>query len=252
MEALIRRELPMRPPQGDGMRAPRVLYVSGSIGLGHVSKDLAIARELRQARPDIEIVWLAGHPASQVLRDAGERVAPECGRWVGASAIAERCTRGGQLNLVRYVYRSLPSWARNTRLFRAAVHAYDIDIAVGNEAWEVDIPLVLGVLRLSVPFVMIFDFLGCDAMTPSLWDNVGAYALNVLWASTPASTATAFAMVAGIRRCSSESRTTSRTRLSAGLYPTGASTRGPTTSSSATPSVSGLETSPTAPPGVMP
>jgi UDP-N-acetylglucosamine:LPS N-acetylglucosamine transferase len=164
------------------MRGPRILYVSGSIGLGHVSKDLAIARELRRARPDIEIVWLAGHPASQVLHDAGERVAPECARWVGASAIAERCTRGGQLNLVRYVYRSLPSWARNTRLFRAAVHAHDIDIAVGNEAWEVDIPLVLGVLRLPVPFVMIFDFVGCDAMAPNLLDSIGAYGLNALWA----------------------------------------------------------------------
>ena len=46
---------------------------------GHVSKDLAIARELRRARTDIEIIWLAGHPASKVLLDAGERVAPECG-----------------------------------------------------------------------------------------------------------------------------------------------------------------------------
>ena len=164
------------------MGGPRVLYVSGSIGLGHVSKDLAIARELRRARPDIEIIWLAGHPASKVLHDAGEHVAPESGRWVGASAIAERCTHGGQLNLVRYVYRSLPSWARNTCLFRAAVHAYDIDIAVGNEAWEVDVPLVAGLLRLPVPFVMIFDFVGCDAMAPNLLDGVGAYALNALWA----------------------------------------------------------------------
>jgi predicted glycosyltransferase len=164
------------------MRGPRVLYVSGSIGLGHVSKDLAIARELRQARPDIEIIWLAGHPASKVLHDAGERVAPESGRWIGASSIAERCTHGGQLNLVRYVYRSLPSWARNTRLFREAVRAYGVDIAVGNEAWEVDIPLVAGVLPLPIPFVMIFDFVGCDAMAPNLVDRVGAYALNTLWA----------------------------------------------------------------------
>lgn len=164
------------------MRGPRVLYVSGSIGLGHVSKDLAIARELRRARTDIEIIWLAGHPASRVLHDAGERVAPESGRWVGASAIAERCTHGGQLNLVRYVYRSLPSWARNTRLFRRAVRTYGVDIAVGNEAWEVDIPLVAGVLPLPVPFVMIFDFVGCDAMAPDLLDRVGAYALNALWA----------------------------------------------------------------------
>lgn len=164
------------------MREPRVLYVSGSIGLGHVSKDLAIARELRHARPGIEIVWLAGHPAGRVLRDAGELLAPEAQRWIGASAIAERCTHDGRLNLVRYVYRSLPSWARNTGVFLSAVRAHRVDIAIGNEAWEVDIPLVLGVLRLPVPFVMIFDFVGCDVMAPSVLDSLGAYGLNALWA----------------------------------------------------------------------
>ena len=54
------------------MGNPRALYISGSIGLGHVSKDLSVARELKRARPEIEILWLAGHPASEVLRDAGE------------------------------------------------------------------------------------------------------------------------------------------------------------------------------------
>lgn len=164
-----------------GARPPRVLYVSGSIGMGHVSKDLAIAREVRRVRPDVEIVWLAGHPASQVLRGAGERLAPQAEGWIGASAIAERCTRGGQLNLVRYVYRSLPSWAVNTRLIMGAVDSCAIDVVVGNEAWEVDIPLVMHVLPLRTPFVMIFDFVGCDAMTDSLVDRVGAYGLNALW-----------------------------------------------------------------------
>ncbi len=121
------------------MRRPRALYISGSIGLGHVSKDLAIARELRGARPDIEILWLAGHPASEVLRYAGENVVPESERWVGASEIAERCIRNGQLNLVRYVYRSLPSWVLNARLFSGVVQSYHVDIAIGNEAYEVDI-----------------------------------------------------------------------------------------------------------------
>ncbi len=164
------------------MGGPRALYVSGSIGLGHVSKDLAIAGELRRARPDIEIVWLAGHPASDVLRDAGENVAPEAERWIGASEIAERCTHKGQLNLVRYVYRSLPSWAVNARLFRRIVKSQDIDIAIGNEAYEVDIPLVLGLLHLPVPFVMIFDFVGTDPMTRSILDRIGAYGLNAMWA----------------------------------------------------------------------
>ena len=163
------------------MGGARVLYVSGSIGLGHVSKDLAIAHELRRARPDVEILWLAGHPASQILRDAGEHVLPEAQRWIGASAIAERCTRGGQLNLVRYVYRSLPSWTVNTRLFRAAIESHDVDVAVGNEAWEVDIPLVTRTLRPRVPFVMIFDFVGVVATAPDIFDRLGAWGLNALW-----------------------------------------------------------------------
>jgi predicted glycosyltransferase len=164
------------------MSPPRVLYISGSIGLGHVSKDLAIAGELRRARPGTEILWLAGHPASQVLRDAGEHVLPEADRWIGASEIAERATRNGELNLVRYVYHSLPSWGRNTRLVASALASCRADIAVGNEAWEVDVPLVAHVLRLPVPFVMIFDFVGVVPTTPSLLDRIGAWGLNALWA----------------------------------------------------------------------
>ncbi len=164
------------------MSRPRALYISGSIGLGHVSKDLAITRELRRARPDIEILWLAGHPASEILRVAGENVIPESERWIGASEIAERCTHHGRLNLVRYVYRSLPSWLSNARLFSAVVKTYDIDVAIGNEAYEVDIPLVLRILQMRVPFVMIFDFVGTEATTSNPFDHLGAYILNAMWA----------------------------------------------------------------------
>jgi hypothetical protein len=164
------------------MGNPRALYISGSIGLGHVSKDLAVARELKRARPGLEILWLAGHPASEVLRDAGENVVPESERWIGASGIAERSTRNGQLNLVRYVYRSLPSWVANARLFSRVLKEYEISLAIGNEAYEVDIPLVLRILRLRVPFVMIFDFVGSDATTRNPFDRLGAYILNAMWA----------------------------------------------------------------------
>jgi hypothetical protein len=158
-----------------------VLYASSSIGLGHVSKDLAIAAELRRLDPDIDILWLAGPPASDALRDAGEIVLPEASGWRGASRIAEKCLRDGRLDLVWYVYRSLPAWAMNARLFRRVLQRRDIDIAIGNEAYEVDIPLVAHVLRLRVPFVMIFDFVGTDAMTGRVLDRTGAWLLNALW-----------------------------------------------------------------------
>lgn len=163
------------------MDGPTALYVSGSIGLGHVSKDLAVASELRRLRPDLKILWVAGHPASDALRDAGENVLPEAERWLGASRIAEQCVRDGRLDLVRYVYRSMPAWAMNAHLFRDIIRSRDIDIAIGNEAYEVDIPLVLRLLRPRVPFVMIFDFVGTDAMTTRAVDRLGAWVLNALW-----------------------------------------------------------------------
>lgn len=163
------------------MDGTRALYVSGSIGLGHVSKDLAIARELRRLDLDLEILWVAGHPASDALREAGEDVFPEAERWWGASRIAERCVRDGRLDLVRYVYRSLPAWAMNACLFRRIIRSHDIDIAIGDEAYEVDIPLVMHALRLPVPFVMILDFVGTDPMTTKAVDRAGAWLLNALW-----------------------------------------------------------------------
>jgi len=161
----------------------RVLYISGSIGLGHVSKDLAIARELRRQQPDIEVLWLAGQPASDALARAGEQVIPESERWIGASQIAEKCTHQGQLNLVRYVYRSLPSWAKNLRLFTRVLGAHDIDVVVGNEVYEVHIGLILHLIRVRVPFIMIFDFVGTDVTTENPLDRLGAWFLNAIWAA---------------------------------------------------------------------
>lgn len=54
----------------------KVLYVSGNIGLGHVTRDLAVADALRARNPDVRISWLAAEPALTVLREAGEDLHP--------------------------------------------------------------------------------------------------------------------------------------------------------------------------------
>ncbi|MGH2984298.1 MAG: hypothetical protein ACRDK5_08600, partial [Solirubrobacterales bacterium] len=56
---------------------PCVLYISGSIGLGHAARDLAIADQLRRLEPAIEIDWLAGEPARGLIEGTGETVLPE-------------------------------------------------------------------------------------------------------------------------------------------------------------------------------
>ena len=74
----------------NGHRAPRVLFISGSIGLGHAARDLAITRELRRIRPDAEIVWLAADPARTMIAGAGETLLPEAEGLTEDTAAAEQ------------------------------------------------------------------------------------------------------------------------------------------------------------------
>jgi predicted glycosyltransferase len=83
----------------------RVLYISGSIGLGHADRDLAIARELRRLDPEIEIDWLAGAPARDRIAEAGETLLPDC-RLLDETAQAERVSDGFGFNVLGAIARS--------------------------------------------------------------------------------------------------------------------------------------------------
>lgn len=166
---------------GDVMSRPRALYASSALGLGHMSKDLAIASEIRSLRPDIELLWLTGQPAAGALADAGETVLPQARAWLGGTTVAESALKDGQLDLLRYVYRSLPAWAHNARLFSQVIEEYEIDIAIGDETWEIFIPLSLRLLHPRIPFVMLMDFVGTDPMTASHADHLKSYILNAVW-----------------------------------------------------------------------
>jgi hypothetical protein len=73
------------------MGQKRLLFISGSVGLGHVTRDLALARALRQTLPHCEILWLAAPPASEVLKKADEFLLPAAAEWSDESlAGAER------------------------------------------------------------------------------------------------------------------------------------------------------------------
>lgn len=159
----------------------RVLYVSSAIGLGHLSKDLAIAEHLRARLPDVDVLWLAGRPASDALVEAGEAVLPEVLSWRSATDILERVASAGDPDLVDYAYRSMPAWLHNMRVVRRAVRTYDVDAVVGDEAWEIYIPMIVRLLRLAMPFVMITDFVGMKATGSTAFDHLKAYGLNALW-----------------------------------------------------------------------
>jgi len=166
------------------MAKKRLLYVSGSIGLGHVTRDLAITDELRRQCPDIEISWLASHPATLLLKEAGEKLVPEADTYADDNVPAENASRGFQLNLLKYASKAIKQWARNVAIFRKIASREQFDVIIGDETYEIGIALAMKHVRLEVPFVMIYDFLGLDSVTENPIHKLVAHIWNRTWAHT--------------------------------------------------------------------
>jgi UDP:flavonoid glycosyltransferase YjiC (YdhE family) len=162
--------------------APRILYVSGSLGLGHVTRDLAIAAEMRRMRPGIDISWISGSPASEVLSAAGEKLAPEQANYRGETDLAEATARNGRLSLTFYVFKALAAWLHNARLIGIAASRGQYDAVVGNETYEIAVADFFGIRVLPpVPFVMMYDFWGMDVTSGNVVEKMGAWILNLVW-----------------------------------------------------------------------
>ncbi|BCJ75245.1 hypothetical protein CS0771_47890 [Catellatospora sp. IY07-71] len=119
-------------------RTKRVLYLSSPIGLGHARRDAAIAAELRRLHPDVAIDWLAQHPVTRVLEDAGEQVHP-ASRWLAnESAHIEGEAGEHDLHCFEALRRMDEVLLANFMVFHDVVHDGAYDLVVGDEAWEVD------------------------------------------------------------------------------------------------------------------
>jgi hypothetical protein len=160
----------------------KVLYVSGSLGLGHVTRDLAIAGEMRRLCPQIDIEWIAGSPASDVLVTAGEKLVPEQSKYRGETDLAETVSRHGSLSLTTYVFRAFAAWFHNARLIGNVAFHGEYDVIVGNETYEIPISNFFGMRVLPpVPFVMMYDFWGMEVTSGSVLEHIGAWIINLIW-----------------------------------------------------------------------
>ena len=166
------------------MGSRRLLYVSGSIGLGHVTRDLAIARELRRQCPEIELSWLASDPAAAVLREAGEELLPDVDKYADENIPAEMAARGFRLNLLKYASKATKRWVHNVALLRRIASREQFDVIVGDETYEIGIALAMKLVRLEAPFVMIYDFLGLDSVTENPIHRLLVRTWNRTWAHT--------------------------------------------------------------------
>jgi len=146
-------------------RAKRVLYLSSPIGLGHVGRDLAIARELRAHHPDIEVEWLAQHPVTLVLEAAGERVHPASGWLVSESAHLEGEAAEHDLHCFQALRDMDEILVGNFHVFHDVVTDGHYDLVVGDESWDVDHFLHENPELKRSPFAWFTDFVGMLPMT---------------------------------------------------------------------------------------
>jgi pimeloyl-ACP methyl ester carboxylesterase/predicted glycosyltransferase len=126
-----------RVRRGPGRRK-RVLYLSSPIGLGHGRRDLAIARRLRELRPELTIDWLAQHPVTALLEHAGETPHPASRLLVNESEHLEG--EAGEHDL--HVFQALRCMdeilVANFMVFQEVVEAGQYDLIVADESWDVD------------------------------------------------------------------------------------------------------------------
>jgi len=159
----------------------RVLFISGSIGLGHITRDLAIAKELRAEHPELELSWLAAPPADQLIKEAGEHLLPEAAKLVDENAIAEQSASGASLNLIRYALGARKQWSRNVDVVTRITRREPYDLIIGDETYEVILAYKRNPRLKTCPFVMIYDFVGFDAMSWNPLEKLGVYFWNRAW-----------------------------------------------------------------------
>jgi len=145
-------------------RKRRALFISSPIGLGHVQRDLAIARELRKLHPDLEIDWFTVDPAARYLEREGERLHPITQRLANESRHFESVAGEHDLSAF-FALRTMDEiMVNNFMTFSDLMEAEHYDLVIGDESWEVDYYYHENPELKRQPFVFLTDFVGCLPM----------------------------------------------------------------------------------------
>ena len=141
-------------------RQPRALFLSSPIGLGHARRDVAIARELRKLRPKLEISWLAQHPVTRMLAEAGETIHPASRHLANESAHFTSESAGHDLHCFQAWRRMDDLLVANFMVLHDVLEDQHYDLIVADEAWEADHFLHENPELKRGAFVWLTDFVG--------------------------------------------------------------------------------------------
>ncbi len=161
---LLRDFIAPRPPASRWRRGrarnKRALFISSPIGLGHAQLDVAIAKELRNLVPDLEIDWLAQDPVTRVLEAEGERIHPASAHLANESRHIESESAEHDLHCFQAWRRMDEILLSNFMVFHDLVDEEDYDLWIGDEAWELDYYLHENPEQKRAAYAWLTDFVG--------------------------------------------------------------------------------------------
>jgi UDP-N-acetylglucosamine:LPS N-acetylglucosamine transferase len=168
------------------MAKKKILFLSWQGGMGHITRDLPIVKELRKLNPEVEVSWLAHPLASKLIQQAGESLLPESQFGMDYNVFGFSLSiHNFSLNLMKYVTLGAKSWAHNVDLFKQVIAKYPFDLIIGDESYEVQTAIADGEIKLKSKMIMIEDFVGMDAMSINPLEIYGVYKNNQFLAECP-------------------------------------------------------------------
>ncbi len=141
-------------------RQRKALFLCSPIGLGHARRDIAIARALREERPDLEIEWLAQPPVTHLLEAAGETIHPASLALASETAHIDSEVGEHDLHAFQAVRRMDEILVANFMVFDDLVRDEPYDLWVADEAWDVDYFLHENPELKRAPLAWLTDFVG--------------------------------------------------------------------------------------------
>ena len=155
---MAERKTPPRPARSSERR---ILWLSSPIGLGHIQRDIAIARRLRELYPDATVDFLAADPARRVVEVTGEQLHPATDLLLNESAHIESwASADHELHAFNAMWDMDEIMAANFMVFADVVEAERYDLWVGDEGWDLDYYLHENPELKAAPYAFLTDFIG--------------------------------------------------------------------------------------------
>ena len=89
--------------------------------------------------------------------------------------------QGTKLNLLKYAFKALREWLHNAEVVKLILEHEQYDLIIGDETYEIAVAIILRRLKLKVPFIMLYDFFGLDAMSKNIFEKMGIFFWNRIW-----------------------------------------------------------------------